>query len=393
MGGPGLSPTAKAISRGTRRIPSTRPFFPQETIGEVLRDIKSVLNSGVLTDGPHVRDLESEFAKYVKVRHGLAVASGTAALEIVLRYFQVKGLEVLVPTNTFVATPNSVLFAGGKPIFVDIREDTLCVDPEDAKGKISTRTAGMIVVHIAGLICPQIRELVELCEDHHMFLLEDCAHAHGGAIDGRMAGSLGDAGCFSMYATKVMTTGEGGIITTDDGCLAELACRMRSHGLDSGRRMTMLGHNWRMSEIAAILGKSQLKSLEGFVYGRNEIAKRYESMLAETDGVSVFRTPRDVRHSHYKYPVRLGDDIDREKVGGILQEEYGIETGNVYDPPCHLHPFYRESFGTRLGDLPIAERVLKKVMCLPIYVGMTEEDVRYVSEAVGCSIDRSREGN
>jgi perosamine synthetase len=393
MGGSGLSNSAEVISRGTRRIPSARPFFPQKMIGQILRDIESALNSGVLTDGPHVRDLESEFAKYVKVRHGVAVASGTAALEIVLRYFQVRGLEVLVPTNTFVATPNSVLFAGGKPIFVDIREDTLCVDPEDVRRKISTRTAGIIVVHIAGLICPQIGDLVELCEDHHMFLLEDCAHAHGGTISGRRSGSLGDAGCFSMYATKVMTTGEGGIITTNDGRLAEAACRMRSHGLDSQRRMTMLGHNWRMSEIAAILGKYQLENLESFVCRRNEIAERYESMLAKMDGVSVFRTPRDMRHSYYKYPVRVGDDIDRERVEEILREEYGIETGNVYDPPCHLHPFYQESFGTRAGDLPAAERVLEKVMCLPIYVGMTEEDVRYIAEAVNCSISRSREGN
>jgi len=379
------------IFRQRTRVLSASPFFGEEPVREILRDIEIALNSGVLTDGSHVVDLERDFANYVKVGHGVAVSSGTAALEIALRYFQVQGLEVIVPTNTFVATPNSVLFAGGKPVFADICEDTLCVDPEDVKRKVSSRTAGVIVVHVAGLICPQMRELLELCEDHRMFLLEDCAHAHGALIDGRMSGSLGNAGCFSFYATKVLTTGEGGIITTNNGGLAEAAYRMRSHGLDERRRMVALGHNWRMSEIAAILGKHQLKNLESFVLRRNEIAKQYEADLKNTDDVSLFKTPTGIRHSYYKYPVKLGDSIEREAVAHVLEEEYGIGTGNVYDPPCHLHPFYRRNLGTGEGDLPTAERVLKKVLCLPMHVGLTNQEVTYVSEALACSIAKSRQ--
>jgi len=373
-----------------RRISSSSPFFDKKSLQSILQDIESTLKTGVLTDGKHVKDFERKFAEYVGVKHALAVNSGTSALEIVLRYHNLKGQEVIVPTNTFVATPNSVLFAGGKPVFADIREDTLCIDPEDVESKISSRTAGVIVVHIAGLICPQIKALTELCEDKKLFLIEDAAHAHGATIDGKKAGALADAGCFSFYPTKVMTTGEGGMITTNDSKLAEAATCMRTHGQNSKREMVMLGHNWRMSEIAAIIGEYQFANLEKFVLKRNEIAKYYENTLQETEGVSLFKTPANIRHSYYKYPIKLIDNIDREKLAFTLKTEYGIETGNVYDPPCHLHPFYKENFGTKKGDLPTSERVLKKILCLPMHVNITKEDVTCVSEAIDRSIKKLR---
>jgi dTDP-4-amino-4,6-dideoxygalactose transaminase len=314
------------------------------------------------------------------------VNSGTSALEIALRYYKLKGREVIVPTNTFVATPNSVIFAGGKPVFADIREDTLCIDPEDVEEKISSRTAGIIVVHIAGLVCPQIRGLRELCGDHDLFLLEDAAHAHGATIDGEKAGSLGDTGCFSFYPTKVMTTGEGGMITTDNRELAEAALCMRTHGQDAKRNMVMLGHNWRMGEIAAIMGRRQLSNLEAFVRKRNEIAKHYERLLVDIKKIALFRTPANIRHSYYKYPLKVKESIDVEELALSLKNKYGIETGNIYYPPCHLHPFYRENFGTKEGDLPISESVLKRVICLPMHAGLGKEDAEYVSNALHLSL-------
>ena len=371
-----------------KKVSSASPFFDEESVQSILKDIELMLKSGVLTDGPHVKDFERRFADYVNVKHAVAVNSGTSALEVALRHFELKGREVIVPTNTFVATPNSVLFAGGKPVFADMREDTLCIDPDDVERKISSRTAGVIVVHIAGLICPQINELAEFCEDRELFLLEDAAHAHGASVDGRKAGALVDAGCFSFYPTKVMTTGEGGMITTDDSSLAEDARCMRTHGQDSQRLMVRLGHNWRMSEVAAIIGKHQLETLEKFVLKRNEIAECYETALAKLDGVSLFKTPVNMRHSYYKYPVRLSDDLDREKLAFILGNEFNIETGNIYYPPCHLHPFYKENFGTKEGDLPVSENVLKKVLCLPMHVNMTKEDAKFVSEAFSQAISK-----
>jgi len=344
------------------------------------------LRSGVLTDGPNVKAFEEEFANYVGAKHAIAVNSGTSALEIALRYYKLKGREVIVPTNTFVATPNSVIFAGGKPVFADIREDTLCIDPEDVEKKISSKTAGIIVVHIAGLPCPQIRALHELCEDNDLFLLEDAAHAHGATFDGKKAGSLGDAGCFSFYPTKVMTTGEGGIITTDDKELTEAALCMRTHGQDSNRRMVMLGHNWRMGEIAAIMGRHQLSNLEAFVRKRTEVARQYEQLLADIKEIALFKTPPNIRHSYYKYPLRVKDHIDVEELASTLKNEYGVETGNIYYPPCHLHPFYMKSFGTKMGDLPISESILKRVVCLPMHAGLGKEDAEYVSNALHRSL-------
>lgn len=371
-----------------RKISSAFPYFDEENLRAILRDIEASLKSGVLTDGSHVGSFEKEFANYVGVKYAVAVNSGTAALEIVLRHYGLKGREVVVPTNTFVATPNTVLFAGGKPVFADIREDTLCIDPEDVKRKISSKTAGVVVVHIAGLVCPQMRELRELCKDHGLFLIEDAAHAHGATFDGKKAGSLADAGCFSFYSTKVMTTGEGGMITTDDKRIADVSVCLRSHGQDVRRMMVMLGHNWRMTEIAAILGRHQLSRIEEFVTKRNQVARRYEARLANVKGLSLFKTPANIRHSYYKFPTRVDDGVDVEKLGLVLKRDYGVETGNVYYPPCHMHPFYRENYGMKEGDLPVSERVLRKILCLPMHVGLSEDDVDYVSDSVRCAIGK-----
>jgi len=364
------------------RISSSAPFFDKRSLNAILKDIELTLKSGVLTGGLHVENFEKKFAEYIGVKYAIAVNSGTSALEIVLRHYDLKGREVIVPTNTFVATPNSVIFAGGKPVFADIREDTLCINVEDVKKKISSKTAGIIVVHIAGLICPQIEEIKEICLDNNLFLIEDAAHVHGATIGNKKAGSLGDAGCFSFYPTKVMTTSEGGMITTDNKEIADSAYCMRSHGQNTDRQMVMLGHNWRMSEIAAIMGIHQLRVLENFVRKRNEIARQYERLLADLKNLSPFRTPANVRHSYYKYPTKVSSKIDVDKLARNLKEKYGIETGNVYYPPCHLHPFYKKNYATSEGQLPIAENVLKKVLCLPMHVGLTKADVEYVSNAL-----------
>jgi len=187
-----------------------------------------------------------------------------------------------------------------------------------------------------------------------------------------------------------MTTGEGGMITTDSSDLAESARCMRTHGQNSQRQMVRLGHNWRMSEVAAIIGKHQLENLERFLTKRNEIAEHYSAALKNMDGVSLFRTPANIRHSYYKYPVRISDEFDRDKLASVLEKEFNIETGNVYYPPCHLQPFYRENFGTREGDLPVADAMLKRILCLPMHAGLTKENARYVSEALSRSIDNCK---
>lgn len=367
-------------------ISGSSPYISEESMNEILSELRLMLKSGRLTDGPQAQKFEKEFAQYHNIKYAISVNSGTAALEVALRHFKLQGREVIVPTNTFVSTPNAVLFAGSKPVFADMNGDTLGIDVDDAKKKVTSRTAGIIVVHIAGLICPQINELKQFCDEKGLFLLEDCAHAHGALMDGRKAGTFGDAGCFSFYPTKVMTSCEGGMIITNNERLDEDAKCLRTCGQNVDRQAVMLGHNWRLNEMAAIVGKHQLEHLEEFLAKRNEVAKWYEKALANIDGITLFRVPSNFRHSYYKYPLKLADGIDRLKLGSLLKEKYGIETGHVYYPPCHLQPFYMENFGTREGDLPTSERVLKKVLCLPMHYRVTEENVEYIRDALVSSI-------
>jgi perosamine synthetase len=270
-----------------------------------------------------------------------------------------------------------------------MKAETLCIDVDEVVKKVNSRTAGVIVVHIAGLICPEMSELRRFCQDNRLFLIEDAAHAHGAIIDGQMAGGLCDGGAFSFYPSKIMTTGQGGMITTNDSTMASMAYSMRNHGLDSERIMTMIGDNWCMSEVTAIIGKYQLAKLEDFIFKRNEIAHYYEEGLKNTDNLSTFKTPANIRHSYYKYPIRISENVDRNNVALTMKSEYGIDIGSIYYPPCHLHPWYQKNFGTREGDFPVAENVLKKVLCLPMHVGISKETAQYVIDALIACIGKS----
>ncbi len=369
------------------KISGSFPLFSDESIEAIAETMKLMLRSGRLTDGPYTLEFEHKFAQYCGAKNAVAVSSGSAALDVALRHFKLEGKEVIVPTNTFVSTPNGVVFAGGKPVFADMNPETLCVDVDDVKRKVTNKTAGVVVVHIAGLICPQIREIKEFCHQKGLFLVEDCAHAHGATLDNQKAGTFGDAGCFSFYPTKVMTTGEGGMILTDDKALAEKAQCLRNCGQNSDRQMVMLGHNWRLSELASIVGLNQLEHLEEYIAKRNLVARTYEETLANVDGVELFEVPSSIRHSYYKYPLLLSKGIDRQSVATQMKEQFNIETGHVYYPPCHLHPYYMETFGTKMGDLPGSEETLKQVLCLPMHIGVSGETIKYVGESLITSID------
>lgn len=364
-------------------IPKTKPFFKEEDIQAILGEARKILQSGRLILGPYTQEFERSFRRYYRVKHAIAVSSCTAALEIALRYFDVRGKEVIVPTNTFIASSNAVIYAGGTPILADIKADTLCLDPEDVVKRITTKTCGIMVVHIAGLICPEIDKLREICQEKGLFLLEDAAHAHGATINGRKAGSLGDAGCFSFYPTKVMTTGTGGMITTNDDGLAEYAVSLRHHGVGKDLDdIVNFGNDWLMDEINALLGIYQLRALEVNLRRRNEIAQRYANGLSEMEEVNLLKVPPQIRHSYYKYPIQLSEIVDKAKLVATMKDKYGISLGSVYDPPCHLQPSYQRLLGFHNGMFPVAERTLKSSICLPMFVQMTDKEVDYVVKSL-----------
>ena len=373
----------------SHRLPSNRPYFPEADRREIAEAICTVLEGGRLTQGPWVEKFESAFAAYTGTKYAVATNSGTSALEILLRYYDVSGQDVIVPTNTFLSTANAVLFAGGKPVLADIAPETLCLDPEDLIRRLTPRTRGVILVHIAGLITPQLAEIRRICNQKGLFLIEDAAHAPGGAINGERAGSLADGGAFSFYPTKPLTTGEGGMITTRDPECACFARSLRCHGIavgdeNSGANRNLLlrlGYNWRMSEMQGVIGFYQLKRLDEALDKRRQVAEYYRKALKGIPGLQLFSHPDGHRHSYYKFPVLLRQPHQRSIIINTLAEKYGIQSGSIYWPPCHLQPFYRERFGFRTGDFPVAERILSQTIALPIFPEMNRADVSRVGNA------------
>ncbi len=376
------------------RVPTTKPYFKEEDLPGLLQEISSVLKSGRLILGPQTRKLEEDFAAYCGVKRAVAVSSCTAALEIALRYFNVSGKEVIVPTNTFVATSNAVIYAGGHPVLADIKSDTLCLDPSDMARRITPETKGVIVVHVAGLPCPDVDEIRDICRRRGLFLIEDCAHAHGATINGRKTGSLSDAGCFSFYPTKVMTTCTGGMITTDNNELADFALSLRHHGVGAGlTQIINLGNDWLMSEIEAVLGLQQLASLESNLTARNRVAARYNRALADSRWVNLLTVPSFARHSYYKYGVLLHPAIDKARLTQIMENEKGVDLGSVYDPPVHLQPVYQRLFGYRVGSFPVADDACRRLCCLPVFPQMTDDEIDYVLDSFASALplcDRSQ---
>ena len=366
------------------KIPAAKIYFPKEDRKELLKQMDGILESGQLTLGKYTKEFEERFAEYVGTRYAIAVNSGTSALEIPLRALDVKGHSVIVPSNTFFATPASVIHAGGEVIFADVNEN-LCIDPESVKENIREDTKGIIVVHIGGIIPPQIKEVQEICEDHGLFLIEDAAHAHGSTLDGKKAGSFGDAAAFSFYPTKVMTSGEGGMITTNDEKIYERALVFRDQGKAGffGNVHTEIGYNWRMSEIHAAIGLSQFARLEEFIRDRRRVAKIYNDELERIDGVTPVTIPSNVKSNYYKYVALLEEGIDRVAIKKELKEEYGVSlSGEVYELPCHLQPIFKDLYGFKEGEFPIAEDVCKRQICLPVFATMTEEQARYVTDSL-----------
>ncbi|HJU55711.1 MAG TPA: DegT/DnrJ/EryC1/StrS family aminotransferase [Pyrinomonadaceae bacterium] len=368
---------------GRRKVSGARPFFHDEDVPQLLSRLERILRGGRLIFGENTREFEDSFRDYVGTRHAVSVNSCTTALEIVMRFFNVKGREVIVPTNTFASCVKAVMYAGGTPVLADMDPETFCLDTDDVLSRINSKTAGLIVVHIAGLVYPEIDRLREECRERGLFLIEDPSHAHGATIDDRPAGSLSDAACFSFYPTKIMTTGTGGMITTDNAELAQYARSVRHHGQgESLESIVNLGNDWCMDEMSAALGVYQLKRLDESVEHRNRVVEWYRRELSEVDWISVPLYAENLRHAYYKFPVMLDEGVDKKKLRQIMFDEYQVELGSIYDPPCHLHPVFQKELGCYAGQFPKAEAVLRRQICLPVHAVITEEDVKSVVAAL-----------
>jgi len=366
------------------KIPLSRPYFDEKDIEEVLSHIREVLRSGWLTCGPLVKQFEDKMSELLGVPYVVALNSCTAALHALMLALDVgPGDEVIVPSITFVATANAVLYVGAKPVFADSDPRTFNISPESVQGRVGPRTKGIIAVHLGGTPC-DMKAIMEIAEDHKLFVVEDAAHALGSFYNGRPCGTIGIAGAFSFYPTKIITTAEGGAVTTYDEVIAKKVRMIRNHGrayFGPGPIET-LGFNFRLSELHAALGLVQLKHIEKFIARRNEIARLYNRELKKIGWIRPQEVPLGCRSSYYAYIVCLSDDapITRDELISRLRER-GIETSVMYHA-VHLQPFYRRIFGFKKGYLPVAEFISENNVALPMFYGLSDEDVRRVIEAI-----------
>ena len=371
----------------TELIPPAKPYFPRSDINEMKMHLERILTSGNLTLGEYTKQFEEIFAASINVKHAIATNSGTSALEIALKTQKLKQEdEVIVPTNTFGATAAAIIYAGARPVITDINSKSLTLDANTLKNAITRKTKGVVAVHIGGLVCPEIEEMREICDDRGLFLIEDAAHAHGSQINGRNAGSFGSAGCFSFYPTKVITSGEGGMITTDNEDVASIARTLRDQGKEnySSNKIVMVGYNWRMPEISAALGILQFRRLPEFIRNRNRIAEIYDKCLDEIRIERVVTPPNEV-NNYYKYTFFLPDGVDRERFKAMCRQSRVLYGGEVYWPPLHLQPAYRD-FLTDNARFDTADKRCKHMVNPPIFSQMTSEQAERVIQVTRDSL-------
>jgi perosamine synthetase len=374
-------------------VPAARVVFPEADRAEIATAVTEILATGSLTLGRYTRQFEEAFAAAhagppdgggpAGLPLAVAVSSGTAALEILLRIARVGGREVVIPANTFYATAAAAISAGARPVFADIDPATFALSPATLVAALTPDTAAVVLVHIAGLITPHASAIRRICDEHGIVLIEDAAHAHGSICDGRYAGSFGAAAAFSFYPTKVVTSGEGGMIMTADPVIAEEARIYRDQGKGSysANHHVRHGYAWRMSELNAAAGVVHLRRMPQFIERRREVAARYDDGLAGLGFLRPLAEPTDCASNFYKYIALLPPGADRAWFKERMAARHDIKlAGEVYDLPLHRQPVLAPyAPGLRL---PAAEDVCERHVCLPVHSDMRDDEVDQVLEAV-----------
>ncbi|KDE56338.1 DegT/DnrJ/EryC1/StrS aminotransferase family protein [Methanoculleus sp. MH98A] len=356
------------------KIPVARPLVGEEEIAAVA----DVMRSGMLAQGSVVADFESRFADYCGATHAIGVNSGTAALHAALLAAGVgPGDSVVVPAFTFFATASSVSMCGATPLFADVDPETFNIDPDSVAALVRPDTRAVVGVHLFGQPF-DVGAVREVCDDHNLVLVEDAAQAHGAEYHGKRAGSLADLACFSFYPTKNMTTGEGGMVTTDDDHLAENVRLFINHGQSQKYLHSAVGYNYRMTNIAAAIGLVQLGRVEGFNERRIENARYLNHHLAGT-GLTTPCVAPGVRHVYHQYVVKLpaGYPLSRDAFMDALAEQ-GIGTAVHYPIPVNRQPVYENEH----VSCPVADDLAASVVSLPVHPAVTEEELAYICDAV-----------
>lgn len=356
--------------------------------------VTEVLRSSWVTTGPKVAEFEEAVASFVGARYAVSFSSGTAALHGAAFAAGLNpGDEAIVPPLTFCATANCVLYQGARPVFVDVDPETLLIDPEKIERSVTPRTRAILPVDYAGHPA-DLDKILEIADRHNLVVIEDACHALGAEYKGRRIGGISHMSVFSFHSVKHITTGEGGMVTTNETEYARRLRMFRNHGIDSEARqrqlagqwrydMVLLGYNYRLSDVGCALGISQLRRIGENLARRRQISAHYSSAFAHLSTVTPPGCRSEVGHAWHLYPVRWNlEKLDagrNEIVAALRAENIGV---NVHYLPVHLHSFYREQFGYQGGEFPVAEQVFERLVTLPIFQGMTEQDVADVIQAV-----------
>ncbi len=361
-------------------IPINMPKIGEEEVQAVLEVIRKGPLTNALGAGPKVLEFEKNYAKFFEVKHAIAVNSGTAALQAALMAVGVKtGDEVIVPSFTFVATAEAVVMAGARPVFADIDPKTYTISPQDTEKAISKKTKAILPVALYGYSA-DMKPLREIADKNGLAIVEDDAQAHGTTYENKPAGSFSNVACWSLYASKNITTGEGGMITTDSDELDEKIRLIRNHGEKAKYASLMLGSNYRMPELEAAIGIVQLGKLPSFVAKRRQNAQQLSKMLEKSKRLTLPTESESRKHSWYLYTVKLdGTEGERNLIlKELKQKEISAEA--YYVNPVHTMPFYRENFGGR--SLPETEKAAKQVFSLPVHPNVTSEQIEYIGRTL-----------
>ncbi len=367
-------PKRKSEKRVNYKIPIAKPNFGREEE----EALKAVLESGILVSGEKTKSFEKEFAEYIGVEHAVAVTNGTIALDVALKTLKLgPGDEVITSAFSFIASGNCILFQRAEPIFADINPRTFNIDPTDVAEKITAKTKAIIPIHAFGQPA-EMDALKEIAEDKKIAVIEDAAQAHGAEYKVQKAGSIGDMACFSFYATKNMTTGEGGMITTNDREVARKARLLINHGQSRKYHHDTLGYNYRMTEFCAAIGLIQLKKLDEFNTKRRENAKLLTEGLFNFSGLTPPYVEKDVKHVFHQYVVRVEDTYprDRDALAERLTEK-GVGNAVHYPIPIYRQPLYLK-LGYGPTVCPVTEEACRRVLSLPVHPLVDRKDIEYL---------------
>jgi dTDP-4-amino-4,6-dideoxygalactose transaminase len=361
-------------------VPAQEIVIAKEDRDFILADIAALLEAGQLSARENVERFEADFVRYVGARHAVAVASGTTALELTLYALNIRGRSVIVPANTNFATFVAAWRAGARVVLADVDPDTLAPRRSDLAAVALPDTAAVLLVHMGGLITRETPDIAQWCQDNGIALLEDCAHAHGSLLAGRHAGTFGTAGAFSFFATKVMTSGEGGMVVTDDSDLAAEIRLYRNLGKAEAwvSRHSRMGTNGRMTELAAVVGRHQLARLDEYVLARQSVAADYARVLAGIPGLTLLKPWHP--YSGYKVVCQLAPGIGREALRSRLADAGVQLAGEVYAEPLHTQPVLAEKYGHL--RFPGAELACSRQVCLPVYPTLDADRLQLVADAL-----------